>query len=252
FRLGTDAIDNGGVLLLDRHSLRPAEHVEGDVFQLDAEVFRDHGSSRQDGDVFQHGLAAVAEARSLDGGDLEAATQLVDDERCKSFPFDVFSDDDERFAGLDHGFENRQHRLQVRQLLLMDQDIGIFQFHPHLVLVGDEVGAEIAAIELHAFDDFEFGFSGLGFFDSYNTFVADFLHRLGKITTDLRISVGGDGTNLSNFGIAGDLAGVGLQLLDNRIDGEIDATLQVHRIHAGGDGLGAFLNDGLGKHGRGC
>ena len=40
-------------------------------------------------------------------------------------------------------------------------------------------------------------------------------------------------------------------LLDDRADGQVDAALQVHRIHAGGDRLGAFLDDGLGEHGGG-
>jgi hypothetical protein len=76
--------------------LGAAEHVQGHVFQLDAEVFGDHLAAGQDGDVFQHGLAAVAEARSLDGSNLEAATQLVDHEGGQRFAFNVFRDDQQR------------------------------------------------------------------------------------------------------------------------------------------------------------
>ena len=68
----------------------------------------------EDGDVLEHGLAAVAEARRLDGRDLEAAAQLVDDERGKRLAFDVLGDDQQRLAGLHDGFEDRQHRLQRR------------------------------------------------------------------------------------------------------------------------------------------
>ncbi len=81
--------------------------------ELDAEIFRDDSAARQDGDVFEHGLAAVAEARRLDGSDLEATAQLVDNERCEGFAFDVFSDDEERLACLNDSFENREHGLQV-------------------------------------------------------------------------------------------------------------------------------------------
>jgi hypothetical protein len=63
----------------------------------------------------------------LDGGDLEATAQLVDDERCESFAFDVFSDDEERLARLNDGFEDRQHGLQVGELLLVQQDVGILE-----------------------------------------------------------------------------------------------------------------------------
>ena len=55
-----------------------------DVFQLNAQVFKDGLAAGQNGDVFQHGLAAVAEARGLDGGDAQAAAQLVDHQDRKS------------------------------------------------------------------------------------------------------------------------------------------------------------------------
>src|SRR4029078_374691 len=109
------AVDDGGVLLGDRHLLGPAEAGERHALQLDAEIFRDHLAAGEDGDVLQHGLAAIAEARRLDGRDLEAAAQLVDDERGESFAFDVLSHDQQRTDGLHHGFENREHRLEARQ-----------------------------------------------------------------------------------------------------------------------------------------
>jgi len=40
-------------------------------------------------------------------------------------------------------------------------------------------------------------------------------------------------------------------VLDRGGRGEVDAALQVHRVHAGGDVLGAFADDRLGEHGRG-
>ena len=45
----------------------------------------------------------------------------------------------------------------------MDEDIGILELRHHLLGVGDEIGREIAAVELHAFDDVELG---LGVFAS--------------------------------------------------------------------------------------
>jgi hypothetical protein len=45
--------------------------------------------------------------------------------------------------------------------------------------VGDEVGRQVAAVELHAFDDFQFGFGGLGFLDGDHAFIADLLHGFG-------------------------------------------------------------------------
>src|SRR6476659_1669319 len=89
FDLGNSGLDLGlpacavhdrGVFLVDHHFFGAAKHVDRDVLELDAEIFRDRLAARQDRDVLQHRLAAVAEARSLDGRDLQTAAQTVDDE----------------------------------------------------------------------------------------------------------------------------------------------------------------------------
>src|SRR5262249_26261612 len=80
------AIDDRGVLLLDADLLGLAQHVERDVLELDAKVFADHLTCGQDGDVLEHRLAAIAKARRLDRSHLEAATQLIDEERCSASP----------------------------------------------------------------------------------------------------------------------------------------------------------------------
>ncbi|MCY1296946.1 hypothetical protein D9M70_463630 [compost metagenome] len=72
----------------------------------------------------------------------------------------------------------------------MDQDIGIVEFGPHLVGIRHEIRAEIAAVELHAFDDFEFGLRRLGFLDGDDTFIADLLHRLRQVAPDFLVAVG--------------------------------------------------------------
>src|SRR5262249_34009081 len=51
--------------------------------------------------------------------------------------------------------------------------------------------------------------------------------------------------------VRSDLLGVLLEVLDDRLDREVDAALEVHRVHAGGHRLRAFLDDGGGQHGRG-
>src|SRR5262249_10092458 len=77
----TGAVDDRRVLLLDPQFLGLAEHIKGDVLKLDAEVFTDHLTTGQDGDVFEHRLTAITEARGLDRSYLEAATKLVDNQR---------------------------------------------------------------------------------------------------------------------------------------------------------------------------
>jgi hypothetical protein len=49
----------------------------------------------------------------------------------------------------------------------------------------------------------------------------------------------------------GNRLGTALEVFDDLGDGEIDAALQVHRVHAGGNGLHAFADDRLGENGGG-
>src|ERR1017187_5290936 len=242
------AVDDGGVFLVDHHLLGAAQHVDGDVLELDAEIFRDRLAAGQDGDVLQHGLAAIAEARSLDGRNLEAATQAVDDEGGEGFAFDVFRDDNQRLAGLHHGFEQRQQLVEVGELLLVDQDVGVVEFDAHLVGVGAEVGRDVAAVELQAFDDIEFGFQRLGFLNRNDALVADLLHGIGKELADFCIAVGGDGADLGDFLVRGDLLGVLDEVGDHGFHSQIDTALQIHRVHAGSNRLGAFAHNCRGQH----
>src|SRR5712675_1038980 len=88
------AVDDRGVFLVDHHLLGATEHGDGDVLHLDAEIFRDRLTTGQNRDVLQHGLAAIAEARSLHGRDLQTTAETVHDKRGQGLAFDVFRDDD--------------------------------------------------------------------------------------------------------------------------------------------------------------
>ena len=119
------------------------------------ELFEDGGATGDDGDVFEHRLAAIAKAGGFDGGDLQRAAQLVHDQRREGFAFNVFGDDEERLAGLG-GFAQHGHQIAgAADFLFVDQDVAIIEHRFHRRGVGDEVGAEIALVELHAFDEFD-------------------------------------------------------------------------------------------------
>ena len=204
-------MDDRGVLLVDHHPLSAAEHIDGDFVELDAQVLADRLAAGQDGDVLQHRLAAIAEARRFHRRDLEATAQLVDDERGKRLALDVLGHDEQRLAGLHHRLEQRQQFLQARQLLFVDEDVGILHLRPHLVGIGDEVGGNVAAVELHAFDHVELGLERLCLFDRDHALVADLLHGLGEEVTDLAIAVGGNRADLGDFFVGGDLLRILLQ-----------------------------------------
>src|SRR5690606_16360407 len=244
-------VDDGGGFLGHFHALGLAELVQGDAFQRHAGLFGDHGAASQDGDVFQHGLATVAKARGLHSGGLQDTADVVHNQGGQGFAFDVFSHDQQRTVGLGNLFQDRQQVTDVADLLVVDQDERIFQNGDLLFRVVDEVGRQVAAVELHAFHDVQFVLQRLAVFDGDHAFLADLVHRVSDDLADGLVAVGGDGTHLSNFLAGGAGLGQLLQLFHGHGDSLVDTALEVHRVDAGGNVLQAFFNDGLGQHGGG-
>ncbi len=116
------ALDDRGLVLLDADLLRPAEHGDRDVLELAAGVLGDELATGEDRDVLEHLLAAIAEARCLDGADLEDAAQPVDHERGESLALDLLGDDQERLARLRDLLEHGEQLAQVVDPLLVDED----------------------------------------------------------------------------------------------------------------------------------
>ena len=109
------ALDDRGVVLGDDHLAGPAEQVERDVLELEADLLGDDLAAGEDGHVGEHRLAAVAEAGGLDGDRVERAADLVHDERGEGLALDVLGDDQQRAARLHDLLEQRQERLAPRR-----------------------------------------------------------------------------------------------------------------------------------------
>ena len=131
----------------------------------------------------------------------------------------------------------------------MQKDVGIVQNRNLAIRIVDEVRRQIAAVELHAFHDFQFILQARTVFDGDHAFLADFFHGFGNFLSDHDVGICGDRANLGDFLAGG--AGLGdlLQFFYDGDDGLVDATLQIHRIHAGSHELHAFLHDRLCQHG---
>ena len=121
------AVDDGGVFLAHFDALGLAQVGQRDLFERQADFFGDDLAAGQDGDVFQHGLAAVAEARSLDGHDLQDAADGVDHQRSQGFAFDFFGDDQQRTAGLGDLLQHGQQVADVADLLVEQQHERVVQ-----------------------------------------------------------------------------------------------------------------------------
>src|SRR6185312_1758070 len=248
-RLFAGAVDDRRVFLGDFDALGTAEILDRRVLELEAELLGDHRAVGQDRDVLEHRLAAVAEARRLDGDGLEDPADVVDDQRRERLAVDVLGDDEQRLAGLRHLLEHGQEVADVRDLLVVEQDVRILEDRGLLLGIVDEVRRDVAAVELHALDEVELVLEALAVLDGDHAFLADLVHRLGDRLADRLVGVGRDRADLRNLlrrraGLA-DL----LELLDDRDHGLVDAALQVHRVHARGDVLHAFDDDRLREHG---
>src|SRR2546426_5622355 len=212
------AFDDRGVVLVNGDLLGAAEVLKLDVFELDAEVFGDGFAAGEGGDVFEHGLAAVAKARGLDGGALQGAAELVHHESGQRFAFHVLSDDQERLAHLGGLLEQREQVLHRANFLLVDEDAHVLKNAFHALRVSDEVGGEVAAVKLHAFDYFEGGLHRLGFLDGDDAILADLLHGFGDDAADLLVIVGGNRADLGDH-VALDVLVELLDLFDGDFDG---------------------------------
>src|SRR6185295_4279834 len=101
-----------------------------------------------------------------------------------------------------------------------------------------------------ALDELELIFERLAVLHRDHAFLADLVHGIRDDPADLGVEVGRDRADLGHLlrGAAG--PGDLLQLRDHRGDREVDAALEIHRVHAGGDVLHALAHDRLGEHGR--
>ena len=90
----------------------------------------------------------------------------------------------------------------------------------------------------------------LGLFDRDDAVLADLVHRLGDDLADRLVVVRRDGADLGDH-VAADRLRHLLELGGDRLDGLLDAALDVHRVRAGDDVLRALAVDRLREHGRG-
>ena len=90
-----------------------------------------------------------------------------------------------------------QQVLHRRDLLLVDEDVGVLEDGFHALGVGDEVGREVAAVELHALDDLELRLDAW----RSSTVMTPSLPTLSMASAMMlpivRVPVGGDGADLA-------------------------------------------------------
>ena len=146
-------------------------------------------------------------------------------------------------------FEHREQILHGRNLLVVQENVRIFESDFHAVRVRDEVRREVATVELHTFDNVEDGFSSLGFFDGDDAIVADLFHSVGEEFANFRVVVSRNRCDLGDVFLAVDLDGHLADFLDHSFDSSVHTALDVHRVCTSSDVLEAFASDCLSENG---
>ena len=250
-RLGVAGpVHDRGRVLVDDDLAGLAELRELRVLELEAHLLGDHLAAGEDRDVLEHPLAAVTEARRLDGDGGEDATELVDDDRRERLALDVLRHDQQRAAGLDDLLQDGQEVLDRADLLVGDQDVRFVEHGLHALGVGDHVRRQVALVELHALGELELEAEGLALLDVHDAVLADLLDRVRDHVADLALARR-DGGDPGDVLLAGDLDRLLLEVGDDALDGLLDAPLEAHRVGAGGDVLETLADDRLGEHRRG-
>src|SRR5208282_3928793 len=243
------ALNDRGVVLVDGDLFRAAQVFHFHVFEADAQVLSDGFTAGQNGNVFQHGLAAVAEAGGLDGGAQERAAELVHHQGGQSFAFYVLGDDQQRLLCAGVALEDGKQVLHGTDLFFVNQDLDVLEHALHARRVRNEISRKVAAVELHALNHLERGLHGAGFLDGDDAVLPDLFHGLGNDAADLLVGVGADGADLGDH-VALDFAGVLLDLRHGDFNGFVDAALECHGAGAGSHGPHALPEDGLRQNRR--
>jgi hypothetical protein len=152
---------------------------------------------------------------------------------------------------LNNLLENWNQVLDVRDLLFEDQDVGVFENGFHAGCIGDEVRRQVTAIELHTFDEFEFGLQALAFVDGEPRRLCRLFPSRRPAIADFAIVVGSDRSDVGHFALVFDLDRHLLKLFGDVGHGLFDPGLHLDWVHAGDNSLEAFVEDRFGHNGCG-
>src|SRR5205085_6035064 len=246
----TGTLDDRRLVLGDDDLAGAAQQRQVGGVELETDLLADDLATGQDRDVLEHGLAAVTEARRLDGNRLERAADLVDDERREGLALDVLGDDRQRTTALHDLLEQREQVLDGRDLAVDDQQVRVVEDRLHPLRVGHEVRRDVALVEAHALGELELEAEGVALLDGDDAFLADLVHGLGDDLADRGVS-SGDARRGGDLLLGLDVLGRLADGLDDALDSGLDALLQAHRVGAGSDVAQALAHERLGEHGGG-
>ncbi len=133
-------VHNDGVFLGNRDLTGGTELCNGGVLKVETKLLGDDFAAGEYGDVAEHFLSSVAETGSLNANAGEGSAELVDENGGKSLALNVLGDDEQFLAGLYDLLEQGQDVLNVADLFIGDENVGLVKLCNHFVGIGDHVG----------------------------------------------------------------------------------------------------------------
>jgi hypothetical protein len=150
-------------------------------------------------------------------------------------------------------FEQRHELGDAADLVLVNQHEGLLEHDLHLFGVGNEVRAQVAAVELHALDHVHGCIEALALLDRDHAVLADLRKAVGHDLADRAVVVRRYRRDVDDVG---GVLGFELDRTRNPLDlvhhgphRRLDPPVDPVRVVARGDGLQPFLVDGFGQHG---
>src|SRR6266699_1815413 len=246
--LASFAFNDGRLILVSHNTTGITQVTECRIVEAATGLFANDLPTGQDSDILQHLLAAIAKARSFDGEHIQDPTQFVHHQRCQRFAIDVLSDNYNIAAALPgHLLEDGQDISNGTDLPICDQNIWIIKRIFHSLRTCDEVGRDIASVDLHSFHVVSLEVSTTRLFHGDNTVFPNFIHHFGDEMTNLLIC-GRDGGNLRDLFLTLNGNGLGADIVDDRLCTLLDTTPDEHGIGSCREILHALYNDSLGQH----
>ena len=144
-------------------------------------------------------FASVAKARCFHCANFKTCAETIDNESCKASPSTSSAMMRRGFPVSATACKNRDQLFNASDLLLIDENIGIFKDALLRFRIGHEVGREIAAVKVHPFNNIESCLKAFCFFNSDCAIFAHFFHRCGDDFADFSVVIGRDGSNLSDL-----------------------------------------------------
>ena len=145
--------------------------------------------------------------------------------------------------------EEGEDLLDGADLLVNEQNSAVGELDLGGLGVSHEVRGDVSSIPLETFDVLDFSLETLALGNSDSSVGSEFVEDASDKATDVGVVVGRDGGDVSDLISALNGDGLVLESLDDLFDSHLDASAQVHWVHASGDRFAAFLEDGASENG---